>query len=1258
MRVKCHGCHSGWEFPDDISVARCPSCRILAVSPPARSLSERADTSEPTDQQIIGLTGDVRGADLSAAWAAFLEKIPFDRFPAAFRQGRLAFDRLNAASESIRLLPRWPVAGRCLACDESERFGFRACVLCRGALRSGGTAAQPASPPRSSSPAVAEALEHAEALWRSGDLDQLLAAIDHVLARGDADDDARARFDLLAGHALASQGDHGDAIEHWSRAAAVTSASTEARFCLAALAYRRNLPEEALYHASRSPESETMRLIAGSALSGMGRADEAIERLSTLFASKNERLAARAHWAVAATEYAGGNPAGVFEHLRATISMLTGRRDEPALVESLAPIDIAKLHSHLVWLTGVSWSAIGHDELAESWLALGEQLAPGDPSFPRERGTIALRTQRLDAARELFDEVEKRGDAKGAARGRAVADWIVGGHRDAAPLLSAAELSRDPILFYHAGRQLERAGNSADAAKAYARATVLDPLMGRAFASLGVLHGREGDGERAISALRRARDAGERGTMVLKALATLLLERGSIVEAIPLLEEMRRRAPDDPTANRNFAGAKRLLALQYANDEKEEEALECLTEAAGADQEGAVEWARVAAEIGFRAATRLARSRPSGWESVAEELLDDAVRHDPGDLRIRLRLGVVRLARALSERSGDGLRAAIATLQSVASSPAASPPLRFSAELHRAIALLSNGSAQQADEIATRLAKNPVLDAESRLRARWVQALSLARAGKLLQSRVVLEESARECSELPEAAELLKAVRLEILKLQTAERGAHHLEREVQSIELDARGAPAQLYWAVALAGLGRWDEADRFFDMAALSPALRRDARAARTMMQLSRVAGLLSSRREAEAHKLLGSVRASLPQDPEIDRWLNSLEVEAVPVAALRQGNGAAALAIWSARAQRWLQKDAEYWELVRSIAIAAHAAATSAEARLDYAAAEHYWSITVTRWLELLDADEYWQSYSRRARELFPGLDPAIVDEIRKELVETHLASAIRASIALQRQRGEDPVALRRYQLLDQIESWRLSNNPADDSVRKRLAACHAQRLLLASKLERWDEALDAGTRACLADPADPAHFAAMAATYGAMMRPLLAELRANESDPGTTTPLFELTGRVVDLLSLGLAWNPHDRELARLSTELSIRLGYTGVPDSDPKVRRAVELREKLPPGALERYMEMITGEPAQKPEAMPAYGTIDVASIDTDDGGQVVEFSDVDTQAAMEMVSKWKNDGLSRDAIYWSLLSIYPILAKVSRKAVFKMVDAT
>lgn len=1254
MRVKCHGCHTAWEFPDDTSVARCPSCRILALTPSGRSLVDTAETAEPTDHQILGLTSDVRGAVLGATWAAFLARIPFDRFPAAFRQGRLAFDRLNAASESILVLPRWPIARRCLACDTSERFGFRACVICRGVLQPPPVETRAPIPTDASS---AGALERAEALWRAGELDELSLIVDRDLTQRDCNEESRARLDLLAGHARASAGDHGDAIEHWARAATVSAASTEARFCLAALAYRRNLPEEVLHHADASwPNvSETMTLIAGSALAAIGRADDAIERLSSLFGSSDERLAARARWAAAATEYAGGNPSGVFVHLRAAIATLTGRRDDATLVESLAPIDIAKLHSHMIWLTGVTWSALGNDELAESWLALGQQLAPSDPSFPRERGTIALRMKALDAARGLFDEAEKRGDAKGAARGRAVADWIAGGHRDASPLLAATAESHDPILYYHAGRQLERAGDTTGAARAYAHATVLDPLMGRAFASLGVLNARAGDGERGIRALRRARVAGERGMMVLKALATLLLERGSVAEAMPLLEEIRLRAPDDPVVARNYAGAARLLALQHANDEKNEEALEWLNEGAAADPDGAAAWDRVGAEIGFRAALRLTDLRPTGWEAAAEALLEDAARRDPADLRIRLRLGIVRLAGALSMRSDDAMRAAIAMLQSVASSPSAAQALRFSAELHRAIALHASGSTQQADEIASRLAKNPALDPASRLRARWVQSLSLAMSGRLLQARVLLEESARECEEIADAGEFLRLVRLQILKLEAAERGAHKLEREVQALEPDARGAPAQLYWGVVLAGLGRHDEADRVLEAASHAPALRRDARASRSMMQLSRVAHLLANGREADALKLMGKVRPSLPQDPEIDEWLNTLEVETVPAAALRQGDAASALALWSARAQRWRQKDAEYWELVRSIAIAAHAAAIRAEEQCEHDVAEDYWNVAVTRWLELLDADEFWQAYSRRARELFPSIDPAIVDQTRDDLLDTHVAGVIRAVIARHTRRGDVRSAMRRHSLLEQIESWRLSRNPADDSARKRLASCHAQRLILASTLKLWDDAIDSGTKACIADPSEPAHFTSMATTYGAMMRPLLEELREKERDADTSTPLFELTGRIVDLLSLGLAWNPHERELAALYSQLSIRLGYAGVPESDPRIRRAEALRQKLPPDALARHAAMLAGDVDASAETFA--GDIDLDDALPADEGQSIEFSETDEVAAKRLVRKWRDDGLSPDAIYWSLLSVYPSLARRERTAIFRMVEA-
>ncbi|MCM2316627.1 MAG: hypothetical protein NDJ92_15885, partial [Thermoanaerobaculia bacterium] len=438
MRVRCHGCKSGWEFPDESPVARCPSCRILAVARRHQSLVGVTETSDPSDHQILGLAFDARGARLAGVWAAFLAQIPFDRFPAAFRQGRLAFDRLNAAVESDRVLWRWPIAGRCLACDESERFGFRSCVLCRGTLKpAGGTLRTSDARALLMPPRVAESLLDAEAHWSAGRDAELLLAAERGLAERDAEDDAVARLELLSGHAFASQGSYAEAGERWSRASAHRREAEEARFCLAAFAYRRNVPEEVLHHAGYGVPSDTMTLLAGSALAGIGRADEAIARLAPLFASKSELVVARARWAAAATEYAGGNPAGVFPHLRVTISILTGRRGETRLVESLAPGEIAKLHSHLIWLCGVTFSALGNGALAESWLALGQQLAPSDASFPRERGTIALRARDLDLARDLLGETEKRGDAKGASRGRAVADWLATGQFDAAPLLAA-----------------------------------------------------------------------------------------------------------------------------------------------------------------------------------------------------------------------------------------------------------------------------------------------------------------------------------------------------------------------------------------------------------------------------------------------------------------------------------------------------------------------------------------------------------------------------------------------------------------------------------------------------------------------------------------------------------------------------------------------------------------------------------------------------------------------------------------------------
>ncbi|MCM2316217.1 MAG: tetratricopeptide repeat protein, partial [Thermoanaerobaculia bacterium] len=799
------------------------------------------------------------------------------------------------------------------------------------------------------------------------------------------------------------------------------------------------------------------------------------------------------------------------------------------------------------------------------------------------------------------------------------------------------------------GRQLERAGDTEEAAKAYTRATVIDPLMGRAFASLGVLAARSGAGERASGALTRARAAGERGTMVYRARATLLLERGRLDEAIPLLEEILERSPDDGPALRNLAGAKRLLALRYANEEKEEEALEYLDEAATADPGPAEAWKQIAAELGFRAASRVSMLQPPGWMKTAAELLDSAARSDPSDLRIRLRLGVVRLAASIADRdeegrpSADAIHDAISTLHSVATSPSVSGQLRFSAELHRAIALHAAGDTREADEIATLLTRHPALDAGSRLRARWLQALSLARARRPLPARVLLEESARECEELLVAADLLRLVRLQILKLEADERGAQRLEREAAALEPGARNAATLLLHGLVLASRSRFDEAGEVLEAASREPSIRREANTARTMMQLKRVADLLVQKREAEAHKLLGRLRPSLPPDAEIDRWLNSLEVEGVPLAALRRGDGRSAMAIWSSRAQRFRRKDAEYWELVRSMAIAAHLAAVRAERAVDPAGAGECWKHAITRWLELLDAEEYWLAFARRGQDLFPGLDPGIVDDVRHELVERRLVGPIREVIARERRMGDDLVAIQRLSLIEQIESWRLARNPDDGVATRNLARCHAQRMLLASKLGRWSEAIEFGEKACETDPSDPARFNDIAEIYLAQIQEALA---SPDSRAGQTA-------RVVELASLALAWNPHHPALLELVGRMAPEAGWAELAQGDSRVRKAEALRGKLPPGALERYMESLAPKEAAPPPAAPRVETGGEAN----DGGQDIDYADFDAVAMMDLVTKMKARGLSHDAIYAALVEAIPELATRDKQVVMLNIES-
>ena len=251
----------------------------------------------------------------------------------------------------------------------------------------------------------------------------------------------------------------------------------------------------------------------------------------------------------------------------------------------------------------------------------------------------------------------------------------------------------------------------------------------------------------------------------------------------------------------------------------------------------------------------------------------------------------------------------------------------------------------------------------------------------------------------------------------------------------------------------------------------MRREAVAARTTMQLHRVACLLVLGKVPEARKLLRKLRPTLPADPDIDRWLSSLEFEGVPVAALRDGDEASAAAAWTALAQRWQEKNAEYWELVRSIAIASHLAALRAERKGERAQAAANWKVAVARWLELLDADEYWQAFARRAQDLFPGLDAGVIDEVHDELLDSTLAGSIRATIAELRASKDDVAVVERLPLLERIETWRLAKNPADERARERLAQWEAQRMALTTRLDRPGAASEHWESTIASRPAEP-------------------------------------------------------------------------------------------------------------------------------------------------------------------------------------------
>jgi len=953
-------------------------------------------------------------------------------------------------------------------------------------------------------------------------------------------------------------------------------------------------------------------------------------------------------WILSAVKYETGNSPAAVVFLAEIVSNRIPALAAPPVagfnaskVDSLtipsSPLD-PNLPVRLFWLIGAALVGVGRMSDARWWLAEGAKKAPADPIFPRAMGLLELRERRYDEARQLFAGAREKGDPAGAQKGMALLEALRPGGSGPAGLAAAAETLGDAELFHQAGRLMERRKDEGGAAKAYVRATQLDPRFAPALTSVGLIFARRRMNEKALASLRRARDLGDHCDDLLQALSTLLVEAGAFEEAEPLLVELRERHASDTSVARNLAGIHTTLALCAANRENEEDAIERIQKAVAIQPEPLVAEAyrTLLAELHRRAAVRCLSGRNAQAIDEARDHLQRSLEFEPSSPQNRFALGLVGLA-SLTKSNPSGsseppdrsamARSAVSDFAEAGDTPRT--------RIHQSIALLIAGDGDGAITLLQPLLHGAD-DPGIRLRARWVYALALAARGRPAEGRALLEQSEGEALAGGGLGGFSQLLGLQVLKLRAAEKGGAEIEREIASLAPAERTADRMLLFGIVLAGRKSFDEAEVALEQASRDPLLRSEAKSTRTLMQMSRIAELIRTERPAEAFRLLTRIRPVLPNDPEIDHWLSSLENEAVPIAAIRKGDGRPAVATWSSRVQGWKKtKDSGYFELVRSLAIAAHRTAISLERQKIRIDAERYWKIAIDRWLELLAAPVFWDDYAARARELFQSFEPEVLDEVRNELVQKYLVGGLGEVIGFLRANGEELVAAERYDVLDAIQSWRLRGEPNNLEIRRALASCHAQRLILFSNAGLWTEAVKFGEKACETDPTDPVHFNNLAEVYGSQAQPILSYIN-QEVERGFGGPhLRPRALQVVDLLSLALAWNPFHAPIRKIYNNVSPQVGYTGILPIDPRFQKAEKLRQMLLPGVLENY----SGGAGQQAE--PARQEIDPG---------------VSPAQVAEMARKFKQRGIvDPETILSAIFVTYPALRNVPKDQILQTI---
>lgn len=225
-----------------------------------------------------------------------------------------------------------------------------------------------------------------------------------------------------------------------------------------------------------------------------------------------------------------------------------------------------------VWnLLGIAETELGHSDPADSAFQKALRLQPLSPVFHENYGSSLYRRSDFERAKPLLTKaIELGANRPGVALQLAIARVRTGEGEAGLRDLRSLEQPFSSSAEYWEERGLAEAGSDPAAAHtSFDRALALNTRSVRSLIAIAVLAEREGNTEKALAFLLKARSLSPPDSQLLVQLGRVCLKRDLGQDAITLLEEARRLAPADRTALY-------LLGAAHITVEKYERAYELL----------------------------------------------------------------------------------------------------------------------------------------------------------------------------------------------------------------------------------------------------------------------------------------------------------------------------------------------------------------------------------------------------------------------------------------------------------------------------------------------------------------------------------------------------------------------------------------------------------------------------------------------------------------------------------------------------------